>query len=77
MLSDASGHTESWPPSLLTRPFAGAALSLSLQRALKGQVVMSGELDALGDALSKQRIPKMWEVRHRHMLLASRSLPAL
>ncbi len=24
---------------------------------------MSGELDALGDALSKQRIPKMWEVR--------------
>ena len=39
------------------------ATLLELQKALVGQVVMSGELEALGDALYNQRVPAAWEMR--------------
>ena len=32
-----------------------------MQRALQGLVVMSGELDAMGESLARQRVPAMWE----------------
>lgn len=36
---------------------------MALQRALLGQVVMSGELEAMGDAFFDQRVPAQWERR--------------
>lgn len=36
---------------------------VELQKALVGQVVMSGELEELGDALFNQKVPSVWEAR--------------
>jgi dynein heavy chain len=33
------------------------------QKALRGVLVMSGELDAVGDAFATQRVPEMWEAQ--------------
>ena len=35
----------------------------SVQKALKGLVVMSTELDEMGTSLFNQKVPAMWEVR--------------
>lgn len=35
----------------------------NLQKALVGQVVMSGDLEAMGDSLFDQRVPVMWETK--------------
>lgn len=37
----------------------------SVQKALKGLVVMSTELDELGTSLYNQKVPAMWEVRRQ------------
>ena len=34
---------------------------IDLRKALKGLVVMSGELDAVGTSMAAQRVPTMWE----------------
>ncbi len=46
------------------RLIAVMASSLSsVQKALKGLVVMSTELDEMGTSLFNQKVPAMWEVR--------------
>ena len=55
------------------RLIAVMASSLSsVQKALKGLVVMSTELDEMGTSLFNQKVPAMWEVRGGRVLRSAR-----
>jgi hypothetical protein len=74
------------PPSRLANPLTSSqeclrynrliavmASSLSsVQKALKGLVVMSTELDEMGTSLFNQKVPAMWEVRGGRVLRSAR-----